>query len=656
MNLIKCFNFSYLKENIKKSRGLIALLLLVVPLFTIISIVFITSPENYTKILTNSNIMIPNILGMIVIPYVLSVALFGYVYEKPSVDFINSMPLNRKTIFITNTICGILIITLIQLLTLIVTLICDMLLSTIQIFPQMLIDIFITMWLAYFFIFTATNLAMSISGTIYAQLVLTVIILCIVPFCSYSFQVITENYYYSQYVTDITDEVDVLGVMEQESQIYTWPCNIINGINNSYSTTSNVKMIILGIIYFFIGLKLFQKRKFENAGESFGNKKMHLIIKALTVFPMIVILNLMELDIGVNILFVCLIVLYYFVYDFIIKKKINFLVSVLSLVVTLGISQLIVFGVQNVGIEDTKIERDDIQKIAITCEGFYNYYGNSVYDNEYEKLNIENQEEIDLIYECLQNGTEEYNQYIENIDYDNASDYQYDVIYSQVTLNNGKKYNTISYISESYKNKIIDILATDSDYVQSFKNECVKNGVFTLSYRVIEKQDELSKYYNSQIDSMSLQELLEVDDLEYWINLQKICYENHKLTSKDYLSKLDSNILQIVADESNKFVKKVYNGFSESTTSISLYTGNLEEINENILGFDGRFYINQKAMLNFIQNNVDEKVDASKSLFFVIINYYDVNNNEAYETYFFTNKIDEVSEMIEEELSGEVTM
>ena len=151
MSLTKYFNKNYFKENIKKSKGLIALLVIIVPLITILSILLLINPQNYTKVLYENEIIWANLICMYIIPVALSFILFGYVYKKSSVDFINSMPLNRKTIFITNTVAGIFLITLIQILTLIVAFLCSTICSTIYIFPQMIIDIFINMWISYLF-------------------------------------------------------------------------------------------------------------------------------------------------------------------------------------------------------------------------------------------------------------------------------------------------------------------------------------------------------------------------------------------------------------------------------------------------------------------------------------------------------------------------
>ena len=41
MNLIKSFNFKFFKENLKKSKGAVALLVLLVPIFTLLVTVLI---------------------------------------------------------------------------------------------------------------------------------------------------------------------------------------------------------------------------------------------------------------------------------------------------------------------------------------------------------------------------------------------------------------------------------------------------------------------------------------------------------------------------------------------------------------------------------------------------------------------------------------
>ena len=105
MNLTKLFNFNYLKENLRKSKGILILVSLIVPLFTLLVIVMGYNTDGIRKIILSPfDISYINIFGMFVVPLIISASLFGYVFKKNSVDLVSSMPLKRSTIFITNTI------------------------------------------------------------------------------------------------------------------------------------------------------------------------------------------------------------------------------------------------------------------------------------------------------------------------------------------------------------------------------------------------------------------------------------------------------------------------------------------------------------------------------------------------------------------------
>ena len=192
MNLMSLFNFKYLIQNIKKSKALIILLTLLVPMFT--SILLLSAGSGYAA--SFAEVSIINIIGMYIVPVVLSMALFSYVYKKPSVDFIGSMPLSRKTIFLTNTIGGIGIIIVSQLITLVSTLFLSQVLSNIIIFGSMVWDIFVFFTISYIFVFAVSNLAMSFSGNKFSQLVAILLILFTIPFLTMSGDLFGDSYSY----------------------------------------------------------------------------------------------------------------------------------------------------------------------------------------------------------------------------------------------------------------------------------------------------------------------------------------------------------------------------------------------------------------------------------------------------------------------------
>ena len=188
MNLTKLFNFKYLMQNIKKSKMALVLFFIIVPIFT--SLMIMTTTD---QVLGFTELAIVNILGMYIIPFIYSVCLFGYVYKKNSVDFMCSMPLSRKAIFVTNTIGGIGMIVLMQFITFILTLLIGAITDA-TIFTAMAFDIFVYQTIAYIFVFTIANLAMSVSGNLLTQIVVTLLITFLVPFSTYFVVSYTPSY------------------------------------------------------------------------------------------------------------------------------------------------------------------------------------------------------------------------------------------------------------------------------------------------------------------------------------------------------------------------------------------------------------------------------------------------------------------------------
>ena len=63
MNLGKLFNYKYLKQNIKKSKGLLTLLVLIIPVITSLILIGINSSDYATAIFPLVTVM-ANLFGM----------------------------------------------------------------------------------------------------------------------------------------------------------------------------------------------------------------------------------------------------------------------------------------------------------------------------------------------------------------------------------------------------------------------------------------------------------------------------------------------------------------------------------------------------------------------------------------------------------------
>ena len=142
MNLKALFNFNFFKENVKKSKGLLAFLLGIIPIINvIILIVLLTTNE---RILVDFNILsFMTYVGLIFVPLSLSITLFSFIFKKNSVDFVMSKPINRRSIYFTNTIGGILIILIYTLINTLIFGLFSLIFSNLTIPFAMLLDYFI---------------------------------------------------------------------------------------------------------------------------------------------------------------------------------------------------------------------------------------------------------------------------------------------------------------------------------------------------------------------------------------------------------------------------------------------------------------------------------------------------------------------------------
>ena len=183
MSLTSLFNFNYLKENIKKSRAIILLCMLLLP--TIGGIILLVSCSDGNNLMPSIYEVSAHMLfGMYIIPIILSLTLFNFIYKKGSIDFTLSMPINKKQIFLTNTIGGIVILLLMQIINFVITLIISLIYSNIIIDYKMLFDILLIYSIAYIFVFTSCNVAVSVSSNKITTIVVTLLILFLVPFVS----------------------------------------------------------------------------------------------------------------------------------------------------------------------------------------------------------------------------------------------------------------------------------------------------------------------------------------------------------------------------------------------------------------------------------------------------------------------------------------
>ena len=616
MSLTKLFNFQYLKQNLKKSKGIITLISLVVPVLT--ALVLITyNTDSYVSILYGLDLSFINIIGMYIMPIILSFVLYGYVYKRNSVDFINSMPMSRSTIYATNFLAGIIIILFSQVLTLIVNIVCSFTLTNMFLPMAMILDMFILMLISYIFVFAVTALAMTVSGNLLTQIVVTMLIVFLIPFISV---VGNEFSGYRNLNLDIGNNVLVLDemVLPEFSTPFRMLTIILYGQSRAlYSSTSIVRMIILSMIYFFLGMYLFNKRKMENVEKSFSKTWIHLLVKGITLVPMIFIICVAELDEIPLVVAITLTFIYYLVYDFITNKKVALKVTIpvfiVSSLILVGFYQIVHYANEEFLIKNISV--DEIKNVAVEIEILSS---TSSYKNEELEVEIEDK---DLIKELCSNfiSNEEQQIYYESRrgygDYPVNKDVK-------LTLKNGKEiFMQVAISYDAYKT-VVDTLLTEEKYKTQYE-KMIKFDEIAVIYDGKMLDEEDTKKIRDIINSLELKTIMDTQDNIYKYggsysrgsgqpNIRFYEYKNHEFRAH-YLDKtLTPEIFEVVTSILNEDAIQELTSDDVDLNRITVYIAGYSEYENGETNYDNIHFTRYKEIIDYLLAHVQDKCDISK--------------------------------------------
>ena len=635
MNSTKLFNVKYFFQNLKKSKTLLGLTIVIVPILTLLMLINMNNADmNLTDLIYGTNSV--NMIGMYIIPICISFILFGYVFKRKSVDFIGSMPINRKSIFITNLIGGILIIALIQILNFLVIGISTIFLEDIVLNFNAIFDFCLIGIVSYTFMYTATNIAMAISGNLLTQIAVTMLIVFLVPF---SMDAVKEFDLYQNigFYRNSTETIDVDLVKNVDS---TLPYGIIKSTilrsSNLVTNKSMAKMLVLSICYSIIGLILFEKRKMENTEESFHNLFMHLFVKGLTLTPIISVLVIIDAPPTGLALFIAVIFVYYYVYDIITNRKVKLKIEIPAFVLTV----LILFGVfkgANYIFEDKENDysKSDIQSICFLNYTYSGYY----YTNNTEMYDLKQ-----LNYEFT--DTEIINEFYDGLEY--TGYYNRSRIPVKIKLQNGKEIcGEVSLKSANYK-KILAKIRQDDGFKKAVAEDLKveDNDFYTLMYlnQKISK-DEKTKIINMLKESTSDLNSVLTKDIEFCTNsnfdadttISWFYYKNHKFYEVNIPISINKELESYLKNRSNeKFAEGIeYTLNKENSYSISV-TGDVS------VGYRNEEF--SRKMLEFVKS-ASKNFDVNKEYKQIELYIYGEDFDKRY--YFYTNDVESVDKIIE---------
>lgn len=411
MNLTSWFNFKFLKENFKKSRAIILLCIFLLPILT-----FIT---NLIKI-SDSSDFIPNIyhlsylfiVGLYIIPIVLSITLFSFVFKRKSCDFVMSFPITKRQIFMTNTVGGIGLILILNILNCLMLFLVSLISSNIFIPGRMIFDIFLLWTVAYIFVFVVSNIAISVSANKITSVVVVLLILFLIPFL-HTFITVNGSLFNNRESGVLyenrcinNDCYDINYNVVRDSN-YTVPYLLISKILNNNKLNYNVSIVktfVLSLIYIFVGLLLFDRKKFEIVETSFKSEKIHLFVKNLTVIPFLALGYLAFKESGFSfeymtyyILLLAIIITYLIIYDLITRKRVlNVFKSLLYTLFSLVF--VILLGMTSSLDNNKYLDVDNIKEITLSDSNKLKKSG-STRDRELIKYIFDNCKNYDVYEE-----------------------------------------------------------------------------------------------------------------------------------------------------------------------------------------------------------------------------------------------------------------
>lgn len=631
MSLTSLFNFNYLKENARKSKATLLLCILLLPIINgIVLLMRCSSGDNFVpSIYDVSGFML---FGMYFIPIVIAISLFSFVYKRGSIDFTLSMPINKKQIFLSNTILGIGIIFVMHFINFVIMLIISLIYSNIIISYRMLFDILFMGFVSYVFVFVCSNIAIGVSSNKITTIVVTLLILFLVPFIS-SFinSNAFSNYgYYAARIECTSDSCKPLSyscydigcevnkknniyhshITKYDSNIYTLPYGILNDILFGIESNNNIsksicKMVILSILYIVIGVILFNKKKFEICNTSFRSENVHIFVRSLTTIPILCIyfnilknISISSYDFFSVILLIVLIFAYLIIYDLITRKRVgNFFKMAICLII---VGSMVIFTGYLVDDDRVSIKARDIKEIS-----FLDDNGNVIGSSR----------NMDVINKCISLLL--------------SSDYVSDYVYSySVRCKVGSDiYSFNVYMNKDNYDYINGILSSDKLFNSGYSK--YKNSrVFGIEYI-----DGYSSSYDSNLFDMIVNS-----------------YKNDNSTFNNSVSDRLFNVSLYVYDNFNvREVSYSFDGNKELETGILRYYNSNTKALFNDIDIDNEiysYYINDSYVYNgyseiskFIVNSLDDSFDINKDYGYISI-YSNSGNN-----IFVSNRVDEINSL-----------
>lgn len=644
MNSKTCLHLKYIFQNLKKSRSILALILFLFPL--IASLIQLADTNMGVVDLFGSSGLIT--LGMFVIPILLSLLLFSFLYKRKKVDFIIGMPLSRKQIFISNTLAGIVLIILMFLMNILFLFLFSCFNQNIVLNSSMVLDYLLVYGLGYISVFTTTNVAMSLVGNTMTQIIVTLLLLFLIPFFMIFHQQVLngptrlveydcsgttceqiaydqcveqtgiencdeqakENYYY----TTLNKGQEYHGMVSTQAVI-----TFVSGTTLTYDTTMLLKTFLWSIVMIFVGFFTFQKRKMEQCETSFTSFHVHTFVKCLTLFPLGIFLFLVQPSFRDALIIILVYLAYFFIYDLITQKRIQKIkISLGYFLITLLLASLYSYGMEAY-INSKKMPNFDYVKETLTVENIEGIRFSSL--NAYD-MNVTSGYRLDQILFTDEQAKETILQYA----FQNTEGTPTDLtMHYSIILKDGNTYYGYLTVTEEQRQKLLETLQ---------ETEQAKNYT-TLKESDIQTVNFLEENYTYRQLQPILSEV--VESLDAKANntttpgevLSVVIYKNHQLMILDAPNVTNQTVLDYLMRKNNE---RTLEGLAKE--KIQMLAMESSSPDEESLTTDDRNIL--EDMVKWIKedgSSINSKEPYDKIYLYGTHSYIYVTNNDHFKNY-----------------------
>ena len=592
------FNYKFLKENIKKSKGLIILALIVLPLINVFAVLLFLKSGFRLNLATFGTLSLVTGISAFVVPIMLAYILFGFVFKKKSIDFYLSKPISRKGIFITNVIGGFILITVFILINSLLYLLLGLFTNLVVPFA-LIIDYFVYWWIAYLFMFVISIVSISISSNIITSFVALCLLFFFCPFMMalndsykamstmnyqatndqnskiYSFKCYDEECY-----TKKSKGVYKIEVYTEGIGVLTAPVNAL--IYQNYDSKSVVKTLIVSVIYLIGGYYIFLKRKMENCECGLKNPYLHYVLKTLVFFPIcyFIYVIISSASVGETILSClcsCGAIAFYILYDVITRRELyKFKQSLCIFLLSFGLFQGLFYCLEYFYSNKELTIHDEVKEISFSDENrdykitdedliadimvsILNNNGNSNISGSKIKINNKNYN-INIYLE--EEVEEKINNYFENKGLKNKYQlFNYDGLHFANTSQNGyipvtKK---LKEYTKELMNNDIAVIGDVPEYLQLYN---YKNHEYEIITIPINASNDLYTYVGHTINQLCLDNMKSKNSLKYisyiYYHISDINFENEERKIENLINTNYNEFIEFLEKHKNDEVKAEY--------------------------------------------------------------------------------------------------